>query len=123
IYLYRLVGDTLHLGEFLGRPTEHVRIPVGEGVCGASARSGQTVLVDDVSADPRYIACSLETKSEIVVPVKLGGRYLAQIDIDSDQIAAFGHGDRVLLERAAQLLAPLYRTLVPPGLESRSPAA
>lgn len=109
VYLYRLEGDTLVLGEFVGRPTEHVRIPVGAGICGASARSGRTIVVDDVSADERYIACSIETRSEIVVPVKLGGRYLAQIDVDSDVPAAFGPKERWLLERAAPLLAPLVR--------------
>ena len=107
IYLYRLEGDTLVLGEFVGRPTEHVRIGVGEGICGASARSGATIVVDDVRADERYIACSLETQSEIVVPVKRGGRYLAQIDVDSDVRAAFGPADRWLLERAAAILEPL----------------
>jgi putative methionine-R-sulfoxide reductase with GAF domain len=109
VYLYRLVGDVLVLGEHVGRPTDHVRIPVGAGVCGASAVSGRTIVVDDVASDPRYIACSLETRSEIVVPVKCGGRYLAQIDIDSDRPAAFSPADRALLEAAAPLLAPLYR--------------
>ena len=108
IYLYRLRGDELVLGEFVGRPTEHVRIPVGEGICGASARSGSTIVVDDVRADERYIACSVETRSEIVVPIERAHRYLAQIDIDSDRPAAFGHVDRWLLEKAAALLEPLY---------------
>lgn len=109
VYLYRLVGDELVLGEFVGRPTEHTRIPIGEGICGASARTGRTVVVDDVTQDERYIACSIETRSEIVVPIKMGDRYLAQIDIDSDVPAAFGPEDHWLLERAAALLAPLYR--------------
>ncbi len=108
IYLYVLQGDTLVLGEFVGRPTEHTHIPVGSGVCGASASSGETVVVDDVALDPRYIACSVETRSEIVVPVKRAHRYLAQIDVDSDGLATFGHQDRWLLERAAALLERLY---------------
>ncbi|WP_373046181.1 GAF domain-containing protein [Vulgatibacter sp.] len=108
IYLYVLRGEALVLGEYVGRPTEHTSIPVGAGICGASARSGRTLVVDDVLSDERYIACSVETRSEIVVPVKRGGRYLAQIDIDSDRPAAFGPKDRWLLERAAALLAPLY---------------
>lgn len=108
VYLYVLRGDTLELGEFVGRPTEHTRIPVGSGVCGASARTGRRIVVDDVSADERYIACSLETRSEIVVPVRRGHRYLAQIDVDSDALAAFGPQDVWLLERAAALLERLY---------------
>jgi L-methionine (R)-S-oxide reductase len=65
--------------------------------------------VDDVNADPRYLACSLETKSEIVVPILLRGEVLGEIDIDSDRTAAFGDADRALLERVAVLLAPRLR--------------
>ena len=60
----------LVLGPFRGAPTEHVRIPVAQGICGAAVAQGETVIVDDVAADPRYLACSLETKSEIVVPIR-----------------------------------------------------
>ena len=59
----------LVLGAFEGAMTPHTRIPLNQGICGAAASSGQTVVVDDVSKDPRYLACSLETKSEIVVPI------------------------------------------------------
>ncbi len=108
VYLYVLRGEVLELEAHAGRDTEHVRIPVGSGICGLSARTGQTVVVDDVRADPRYLACNLETRSEIVVPVKRGERYLAQIDVDSDAAAAFGEEDRAFLEAVAPLLEPLF---------------
>ena len=73
----------------------------------------ETIVVDDVNADPRYLACSLETKSEIVVPIMLHGDVLGEIDIDSDRPAAFGDADRVLLEKVAALLAPRVRKARP----------
>jgi L-methionine (R)-S-oxide reductase len=82
-----------------------VRIPLDQGICGAAASTGQTVIVDDVNADPRYLACSLETRSEIVVPIKRDGQVLGEIDIDSDQPAAFTPDDRELLEAVASMLA------------------
>lgn len=103
--IYLLQGDDLVLGPYVGRPTEHVRIPLGKGICGAAASSGQTLIVDDVNADPRYLACSLETRSEIVVPIRRGGRVLGEIDVDSDTLAAFTGEDRELLEGFAAILA------------------
>lgn len=108
VYLYALRGAHLELLAHAGRDTEHVRIPVGEGICGLSARTHRTVVVDDVRADPRYLACNSETRSEIVVPIMRDGRYLAQIDVDSDHEAAFGEDDRAFLERVAPLLEPLF---------------
>jgi GAF domain-containing protein len=108
VYLYALEGDVLVLHAHAGRDTEHVRIPVGQGICGLSARTRQAVIVEDVAEDPRYLACNLETRSEIVVPIQRGDRYLAQIDVDSDDRAAFGEADRAFLERAAALLVPLF---------------
>jgi L-methionine (R)-S-oxide reductase len=103
--VYLLEGDELVLGPFVGKPTPHTRIPLNKGICGAAASSGQTVIVDDVHADPRYLACSLETRSEIVVPIVRAGRVLGEIDIDSDQSAAFTEEDRKLLEGVAEILA------------------
>ena len=105
--IYLVEGDDLVLGPWRGpQATEHVRIPVGQGVCGAAAASGVTEVVDDVNADPRYLACFPSTRSEIVVPIAHQGRVVGEIDIDSDRPAAFGDDDRVLLERVAVLLAP-----------------
>ncbi len=103
--IYLLDGDELVLGPFLGRPSPHTRIPLNRGICGAAASQKQTIVVDDVNSDPRYLACSLETKSEIVVPIMAGDRVLGEIDIDSDRPAAFGDGDRRLLEAAAEAIA------------------
>ena len=72
--IYLLDGDELVLGPFVGKPSPHTRIPLGRGICGAAATEKATIIVDDVNADPRYLACSLETKSEIVVPIMLAGR-------------------------------------------------
>ena len=104
--IYLLEGDELVLGPFLGKPSPHTRIPLGSGICGAAATEHATIIVDDVNADPRYLACSIETQSEIVVPIMDGGRVLGEIDIDSDRLAAFGAADRQLLEAVAALLAP-----------------
>jgi L-methionine (R)-S-oxide reductase len=94
----------LVLGHFQGAMTPHTRIPLNQGICGAAASSGKTVVVDDVSRDPRYLACSLETKSEIVVPVFVRGQVVGELDIDSHFLAAFGFEDRELVEDCAQLV-------------------
>jgi GAF domain-containing protein len=105
--IYLVEGDDLVLGPWRGpQATEHVRIPIGQGVCGAAAASGETEIVDDVNADPRYLACFPSTRSEIVVPISHEGRVVGEIDIDSDRPAAFGEDDRVLLERVALVVAP-----------------
>jgi L-methionine (R)-S-oxide reductase len=103
--IYVIDGDELVLGPFLGKPSPHTRIPLGRGICGAAATAGATIVVDDVNADPRYLACSIDTKSEIVVPIMNGSGVLGEIDIDSDRPAAFGTADRALLEQIAPLLA------------------
>ena len=103
--IYVLDGDELVLGPFLGKPSPHTRIPLGQGICGAAATEKATIVVDDVNADPRYLACSIETKSEIVVPIMRDGEVFGEIDIDSDRAAAFGAADRELLEPVAALLA------------------
>ena len=105
--IYLVEGHDLVLGPWNGpEATEHVRIPVGQGVCGAAAASGQTEVVDDVNADPRYLACFPSTRSEIVVPIAYEDTVVGEIDIDSDRPAAFGEDDRVFLERVALLISP-----------------
>lgn len=93
----------LVLGAFEGAMTPHTRIPLNQGICGAAASSGQTVIVDDVSKDARYLACSLETKSEIVVPVFAHGKIVGELDIDSHFPAAFTPEHQDLVQYCAQL--------------------
>jgi L-methionine (R)-S-oxide reductase len=102
--IYLLVGNELVLGPFVGAPSPHTRIPLGRGICGAAATEAKTIIVDDVNSDPRYLECSLETQSEIVVPIIHGGAVLGEIDIDSHERAAFGPTDRDLLEQVASQL-------------------
>src|SRR5215203_5329109 len=104
--VYLLDGNELVLGPFVGQPSPHTRIPLGRGICGAAAAEKATIIVDDVNADPRYLACSIETKSEIVVPIMLGDEVLGEIDIDSDRHATFTAEDQTLLEAVAAELAP-----------------
>jgi L-methionine (R)-S-oxide reductase len=94
----------LVLGHYRGAMTPHTRISLHQGICGAAASSGKTVVVDDVSKDSRYLACSLETKSEIVVPIFVHGAVAGELDIDSHFPAAFGAEDRELIEYCAELV-------------------
>jgi len=103
--IYLIEGGELVLGPYLGKPSPHTRIPIGRGICGAAAREARTIIVPDVNADPRYLACSLETCSEIVVPIFRDGSVIGEIDVDSDLPGAFGDADRELLERAAAIIA------------------
>lgn len=94
----------LVLEAFVGAMTPHTRIPLNQGICGAAASSGKTVVVDDVSKDPRYLACSLETKSEIVVPIFVRGTVAGELDIDSHFPAAFGGEDQQLVQYCAEIM-------------------
>jgi GAF domain-containing protein len=96
--------EMLVLGPFVGDPTPHVRIPVTQGICGAAVASGKTIVVDDVNADPRYLSCSIRTKSEIVVPIHVHERVVGELDIDSRSPAAFTDADRLFLEEAARIV-------------------
>jgi L-methionine (R)-S-oxide reductase len=100
----------LVLGAFQGAMTPHIRIPLNQGICGAAASTGKTVVVDDVSKDSRYLACSLETKSEIVVPVFVRGKVVGELDIDSHFPAAFTAEDRELVEYCANLVGKHLET-------------
>ena len=105
--IYLVEGDDLVLGPWRGpQATEHVRIPIGRGICGAAAATGRTELVEDVAADERYLACFPSTRSEIVVPIAYEGSVVGEIDVDSDLPGAFGDADRSFLERVAVLISP-----------------
>jgi len=108
--IYLVQGKELVLGPWRGaEATEHVRIPIGQGICGAAAATGRTEVVADVTSDPRYLACFPSTRSEIVVSIVDGDEVLGEIDIDSNTPAAFGDEDRRFLEEVARLLVPHLR--------------
>jgi GAF domain-containing protein len=103
--IYIIDADNLVLGPWKGeQATEHVKIPIGKGICGSAATSGRTEIIADVNSDNRYLACFASTKSEIVVPIKDNYKILGEIDIDSDKIGAFTRNDKEFLERIADML-------------------
>jgi len=106
--IYLLEGDELVLGHYSGKPSPHIRIPLNRGICGAAASQKKSIIVKDVSTDPRYLACSLETKSEIVAPLMKEGRVLGEIDIDSDKLDAFSQEDKLFLEQICSILSELF---------------
>jgi putative methionine-R-sulfoxide reductase with GAF domain len=107
IYLYK--DGVLNLGPFRGAPSPHTTITLDKGICGAAFREKQTVVVPDVKADQRFLACSISTRSEIVVPIfKKPGEPVGEIDIDSDSPNAFTEADRVMLEKVAGRLGKLF---------------
>ena len=101
---YRMVDGELVLGPFVGKPA-CIRIPVGQGVCGAAAKSGETQLVPDVHAFPGHIACDGDTQSELVVPIIRDGEVIAVIDCDSPSLARFESEDAAGIEALASILA------------------
>ena len=109
--VYRLEGPELVLAGWDGaRPTEHVRIPVDRGLCGRAVRDGVSVVVADVRESPEYLACFLETRSEIVVPVRVNGSIVGEIDVDGRTVGAFDDSDRRLLEEIARRIGATIPT-------------
>jgi GAF domain-containing protein len=106
--IYLLEGDMLVLHNYIGKPTDHTHIPVGRGVCGTAVSEAKNQIVDDVTALDNYLACSLETRSEIVVLIRRGDEIFGQIDIDSDLPRAFSSDDELLLEGVARVLAQKF---------------
>ena len=95
----------LEIGPYVGAYTDHTVIPYGRGICGQVAVSGKTFEVPDVHAQDNYLACSLATKSEIVVPIYKGENLVGQIDIDSHELDPFTQEDHDLLEAVANFIA------------------
>ncbi len=104
--IYLLEGEELVLHNYIGRPTEHERIAVGVGVCGTAVAEGRDINVPDVTAVENYLACSVETASELVVLIREpeAGRILGQLDLDSDRRDAFAARDERELRRVADWL-------------------
>lgn len=106
--IYLMEGEELVLGPYLGKTSPHTRITLDKGICGAAAKQKKTIIVPDVSKDKKYLACSPETQSEIVVPIMKGGKPIGEIDIDSDTKAAFKQKDKAILERVSSILSGLF---------------
>jgi GAF domain-containing protein len=106
--IYLLEGDMLVLHNYIGKPTDHTHIRVGRGVCGTAVSEAKNQIVEDVTALDNYLACSLETRSEIVVLIRRGDEILGQIDIDSDLPRAFTSDDESLLDGVARVLAKKF---------------
>ncbi len=100
--------DMLILGPYVGEATDHIKIPFGKGICGQAAVNQETFLVDDVTKEDNYIACSIHVKSEIVVPMFKSGQMIGQIDIDSSEINAFSTEDQLFLEKICQIIAEKF---------------
>jgi len=101
-------AKTLHLGPYVGAPTDHTVIPFGKGICGQVAVSNENFVVPDVTAQDNYIACSFTVKSEIVVPLFVNGKNIGQIDIDSHVLDPFTEADERFLEFVNQQVAALF---------------
>lgn len=107
VYLYMLDGDALQLEAWSGRDTEHTRIAVGTGVCGTAVATGEDQNVGDVRAVGNYLACNLETRSELVVLIRRGAAILGQIDVDSDVSGPFSVEEVTAVRQVADALAVL----------------
>jgi GAF domain-containing protein len=107
VYLYMLHGDELVLEAYAGRETDHLRIPVGRGVCGTAVASGKDQNVPDVRAVENYLACNAWTRSELVVLIRRGSLILGQIDIDSDVPDPFTPEEESAVRQVADALAIL----------------
>lgn len=106
--IYVLDGGVLILGPYVGAATEHTTIPIGVGVCGTAVATGKNQVIADVRDLENYLACSLETRSEIVVLIRTkDGSILGQIDADGHTVGAFDASDKALLEVIAARIAPL----------------
>jgi len=119
--IYELFSDgMLRLGPFVGAPTDHVFIGVGNGVCGTAVAERRNLNIPDVREISNYLACSMETRSELVVLIRSGERIFAQIDIDSHQVGAFDDEAVAIVQRVADWLAKAYelREEGPPGVSS-----
>jgi L-methionine (R)-S-oxide reductase len=99
--------NELILGPFEGEPTEHERIQFGEGICGQAAQLKRTFVVQDVSKETNYLSCSLNVKSEIVMPIFKNEEIAGELDIDSHTLSAFAHQDKVFLGKICKIVSKL----------------
>ena len=109
--VYMMRGDILEVGPYVGLETPHKKIELNSGICGAAASNKHSIVVDDVNADPRFLACSTSTKSEIVVPLMDGDKCLGEIDIDSNNRSFFTDDDRIMFEQIAKIVVTKLKKL------------
>lgn len=107
VYMYMLHGSMLELEAYAGRETPHTRIPVGKGLCGKAVAEAHDIVAADVNENPEYLACNLETKSELIVLVRRGKEIIGQIDVDSDVQDGFTPDEHAAVTRVADGLASL----------------
>ena len=98
----------LVLGPYVGEETDHTRIPFGKGICGQAAETNKTFVVQDVSKEDNYLACSVQVEAEIVVPVKKNGEFVAELDIDSHKKNSMTEEHREMLEKVSEIVSPLF---------------
>ncbi|PAU95350.1 gaf sensor protein [Aliifodinibius salipaludis] len=98
----------LILGPYIGEETDHTRIPFGKGICGQAAETNETFMVQDVSKEDNYLACSVHVEAEIVVPVKKDGKFVAELDIDSHTKDSMTEEHRHMLEKVCGVVSPLF---------------
>lgn len=108
---YMLEDGVLKVGPYVGPETPHTVIELNAGICGAAASQKQSVIVDNVNDDPRFLACSLSTRSEIVVPLMDGDTVLGEIDIDSNKPSNFTVSDQEMLESAAAIIVERLKSI------------
>jgi L-methionine (R)-S-oxide reductase len=120
--IYLSEGDMLRLAAWSGhQATEHDAIPIGQGICGKAARENRSILVDDVRSAPEYLARFLETRSEIVVPIRSEGSVVGEIDIDGNEVKAYDETDDRFLTAVAQKVAALAVRVQPEVAAGRPP--
>ncbi|MFX0052952.1 MAG: GAF domain-containing protein, partial [Candidatus Hermodarchaeota archaeon] len=110
IYLLDKESQELYLEYYIGKPTEHTRIPVGKGVCESAVSDHEDKIIEDISKENNYLACSLDTRSEIVILIEDNSEIIGQIDVDSDEIGAFNRVDRNYLCQIATLIVKALRS-------------
>lgn len=109
--IYVMRDGVLEVGPYIGPETPHTRIELNQGICGAAASEKKTIKVDDVNSDPRFLACSLTTRSEIVVPLMDGERVIGQIDVDSNKPSNFSKKDQRMLEQIAGVVVNRLKSI------------
>ncbi|MCD4796752.1 MAG: GAF domain-containing protein, partial [Candidatus Cloacimonetes bacterium] len=100
--------NILTLGPFAGKSTEHVQIPVGKGICSQVAQKKETMIVQDIKKEENYLSCSIDVRSEIVVPILKDGNFIGELDIDSHSKSPFTTDDREFLERVCEMISILF---------------